>query len=103
VHVAAGQAGQLQRHMLGHVTEVGAARHRSQEPARLPGRAVMFFEPGQHRSEPLREGREVCGFLAGQFVKLDPRQADGLGAEDVRPAQMTQVFQAHVTLPLVGG
>ena len=36
IHRSAGEAGQLEHDVLGHVTEVGATRHRRQEPARLP-------------------------------------------------------------------
>ncbi len=98
VHIPAGQARQLQRHMLGDVAEVGPARHRFGEAAGATGRAVVIGETGQGRGQPPGEARVVGGLPARQLVELDPGDADRLGGEDVRSAQMTQVFQAHVTL-----
>jgi hypothetical protein len=84
--------------MLGDVPEVGAARHLLGEPARAPGGTVMLGQPGERRGQPLGEARVVGGLPAGQLVQLDARTADRLVGEDVRSAQITQVFQAHVTL-----
>ena len=102
VHVAAGQAGQLQRHVLGDVAEVGAPGHRLQKPAGAPGRAVVLGQPGQGRGQPAGEARAVGGLPAGQLLELEPRDRDRPGGERVRSAQVTQVVKAHVTLPKGG-
>ncbi len=62
----------------------------------------MIGETGQDRGQPVGEAGVIGGLPAGQLVELDPGEADRLGGEDVRSAQMTQVFQAHVTLPMAG-
>ncbi len=89
--------------MLGDVPEVGPARHRLGKPAGAPGRAVMIGQTRQDRGQPVGEAGVIGGRPAGQLVELDPGEADRLGGEDVRSAQMTQVVQAHVTLPMAGG
>ena len=76
VHLAAGQAGQLQHHVLGDVAEVGAPGQRLEEPAWPPGRAVVLAQAGQRQRQPLGEAREVGGLAAGQLVELEPRDAD---------------------------
>ena len=95
----AGQAGQLQCHVLGDMAEVGAARHRRQEPARPARRAVVLAQAGQRHGQPLGEAGEAGGLLAGELVELQPRDADGPATEYIGPAQTAQVFKPHVRSP----
>jgi hypothetical protein len=96
VHIAAGPGGQLERHVLGDMTEVGTAGHRREESARPPGRAVMVSQAGQRRGQPVSEARVVGRLPAGQGAELEPRDADRAGGVHVRAVQVAQVFQPHV-------
>src|SRR6185437_7098004 len=82
--------------MLGNMSEVGAAAHRVDEPAWPPRGAVVLVQSGQQLEQALGEARQVCGLLAGQPFELDPREAHRLGTEDVRAAEVADVFKPHV-------
>ncbi len=95
LHLAAGQARQLEHDVLDDVAEVGAAVQRIDEAACTAGRAVMGAQAGQREREALGKAGEFRRLAAGELVQLEPREADRRSREDIRAAETTHVFQMH--------
>ena len=94
-HLAAGQGGQFERHMLGHVTEVGPAGQRGEEAAGTPRGAVVPGQPRQRAGQPGVEAGAVRRLLPGQPVQFQPGHRDRAGRVDVRARQAMAVDEAH--------